>query len=38
MPHDFKPTGYTSLAPYLMVTDAPRVLAVLAAAFRHLEG
>lgn len=37
MSHDFKPTGYTSLSPYLMVTDAPRVLEFLAAAFDAVE-
>ncbi len=33
MPVPYKPDGYTSLAPYLMVSGAPRVLDFLTAAF-----
>ncbi len=33
MPSAYKPNGYTSLAPYLMVSGAHRVLDFLAAAF-----
>jgi PhnB protein len=37
MPTNFKPDGYTSVSPYLIVTDAARVIDFLVAVFDAKE-